>query len=117
MNFKEMMMEKLKVNVAYKVANDSGLIRGVANAVLDDIDYSDIAADLHILSSDVADEIDQSDVLSEIVDQLDMEEIQRAVAERCDMEEIANRVISLLPIDFMDSITILATEEIVADMQ
>ena len=44
MNFKQMMIEKLKVNVAYKVANNNTLISEVASIVIDDLDYSEIAA-------------------------------------------------------------------------
>ncbi len=43
MNFRHALIEKLKSNVAYKVANNSTLISEVADRVLDDLDYSEIA--------------------------------------------------------------------------
>ncbi len=116
MDFKQMMMEKLKANVAYKVANDSTLVREVASAVLDNLDYSDIASDLNISSSDIADEIDQSDIISDITDHLDMDDIRQAVADNCDMSEIAGKVVSMLPSNFMDELAIHAAEEIIAEM-
>lgn len=116
MNFKQMMMEKLKSNVAYKVANDSTLIREVASIVIDDLDYTDIASDLNISSADIADEIDHADVLSEITDHLDMDDIRQAVVDRCDLNEIAGKVVSMLPGDFMDDLAAHTAEEIVREM-
>ena len=48
MNFKQVMIEKLKVNVAYKVANNSSLIGEIADRVIDDLNYSEIAEELNI---------------------------------------------------------------------
>lgn len=117
MNFKEMMMNKLKANVANRVANNSNLISEVADIVFEDLDYSEIAADLNISNRDIADEIDSSDILSEVKDYLDMDDIARAVADTCDMEEITSRVVSLLPDDFMDALAAQAAEEIVLEMK
>lgn len=117
MNFKQMMMEKLKANVAYKVANNSTLISEVAGIVIDDLDYSEIAADLDISSTDIAGEIDLSDVISEVADNLDMAEIGRSIADSCDMEEITYKVISSLPSGFMDDLAIQAAEEIIDEMK
>ena len=116
MNFKQMMIEKLKANVAYKVANDSTLVREVADRVLDGLDYNDIASDLDISSSDIADEIDSSDIISEITDHLDMDDIRQAVADKCDMKEIVEKVIDMLPCDFMDDLASQAALEIIAEM-
>jgi hypothetical protein len=116
MNFKQMVIDKLRENVAYKVANDNSLVRGVANAVIDDLDYSDIASMLSICNSDVADEIDSSEVLSDIVDHLDMDDLREAVVEKCDMDDIAEKVVSMLPSTFMDDLAILVAEEIIAEI-
>lgn len=116
MNFKQMMIEKLKVNVAYKVANNNTLISEVASIVIDDLDYSEIASDLDISSSQIADEIDHSDIISEVADNLDMAEVGRAVADSCDMEEVTSRVISMLPRDFMDDLAVQVAEEIIGEM-
>lgn len=117
MTFKQMMMEKLKENVAYKVANDSTLIRDIASVVIDELDSTDIAYKLDINSSDVADEIDHSDVLSDIVDHLDMDEIRQAVVDKCDMDEISSRLVAKLPSDFMDELAIQAAREFITEMQ
>ena len=117
MSFRHMMMEKLKMNVAYKIANNSTLVNEVASIVLDELDYLEIASDLNISSSDIANEIDHSDVISEITGHLDMDEIGRAVAENCDMDEITSRVIANLPSDFMDDIAVQAAEEIIEEMK
>lgn len=111
MNFRQMMMEKLKENVAYKVANDSALISDVAGVILEELDYTDIAYKLDISSSDVADEIDSSDLLSEISCNLDMDDLRQAVVDKCDMDEIAGRVVAKLPRDFMDELAIQASRE------
>ena len=117
MSFRHMMMERLKVNVANKIANNSSLISEVASILIDDLDYMEIASDLDISSSDIADEIDHSDIISEITGHLDMDDIARAVAENCDMEEITNKVIANLPSDFMDDLAIQAAEEIIEEMK
>lgn len=117
MNFKQMMMERLKENVAYKVANDSTLVRDVASVVLEELDYTDIAYKLEISNSDVADEIDHSDVLSDIVDHLDLDELRQAVVDKCDMDEISSRIVSNLPSDFMDDLAIEAAREFMAEMK
>ena len=117
MNFKQMMMEKLKANVAYKVANDNTLVREVADRVLDDLDYMDIANELNIDSSDIADDIDTHDIISDITDHLDMDDIRQAVADKCDMSEIVGKIISNLPSDFMDDLAVQAAEDILADMK
>lgn len=117
MSFREMMMEKLKENVAYKVANNSTLVSEVASIVLDDLDYSEIASDLDISSSDIADEIDHSDIISDVVDNLDMDDIARAIADNCNMEEITSKVIAMLPDTFIDDLAVQAAEEIVAEMK
>ena len=117
MNFKQMMMEKLKENVAYKVANDNALIRDVASVVIDELDYTDIAFKLDISSSDVADEIDHTDVLSDIVEHLDFDELRQAVVDKCDMDEISSRIVSTLPSDFMDDLAIQAAREFITEMK
>lgn len=117
MNFKQMMMEKLKENVAYKVANDNALIRDVASVVIDELDYTDIAFKLDINSSDVADEIDHTDVLSDIVEHLDLDELRQAVVDKCDMDEISSRIVSTLPSDFMDDLAIQAAREFIIEMK
>ena len=117
MNFKEMMMNKLKANVAHRVANNSNLISEVADVVLEDLNYSEIAADLNIRSRDIADEIDHSDILSEVTDYLDMDDVARAVADTCDMEDITSRVVSLLSDDFIDALAAHAAEEIILEMK
>lgn len=53
----------------------------------------DIASMLSICNSDVADEIDTTEVLSDIVDHIDLDNIREAVIERCDMDEVADRVV------------------------
>ena len=116
MNFKSMMLEKLKENVAHKVANNSTLIRDVADAVMDDLNYTDLVADLNITSSDIAYEIDTSDILSEITDHMDMDDIKQLVAEKCDMDAVAGKVVSMLPEGFMDDLTRQMTDEIVKEM-
>jgi hypothetical protein len=117
MNFKQMMMDKIKANVANKVANNSNLINEVAGIVLDDLDYIEIAADLDICSSDIADEIDHADVISEITGHLDMDDIARAVADTCDLDEISRKVIANLPCDFMDDLAVQVADEIVSEMK
>lgn len=116
MNFKQLMMEKLKANVAYKVANDSTLIRDVADAVMDDLSYSELVSDLNITSADIACEIDHSDILSEITNHLDMDDIKQLVAEKCDMSAIAGKVVSMLPEEFMDDLAAQVTNDIVREM-
>lgn len=117
MNFKQVMIEKLKVNVAYKVANNSSLIGEIAGRVIDDLDYSEIAEELNICSSDIADEIDSADIISEVTDHLDIDDIARAVADKCDMNEITEKVIAMLPSDFMDDLAVQAAEEIIEEMR
>lgn len=117
MNFKQMMIEKLKANVAYKVANDSTLIREVADKVLDDLDYGDIANELNIDSTDIAEEIDTHDIISEIADHLDLDDIRQAVADKCDMTQLTEKVIDMLPSSFMDELASQAVEEIMSDLQ
>lgn len=109
-------MEKLKENVAYKVANDASLIREVAGIVAEDLDYTDIATELNISSSDIADEIDQTDLLSDITDSLDMDDLKQAIVHKCDMNEIADKVLSMLPEDFMDELSGRAADEIIMEM-
>jgi hypothetical protein len=116
MNFKQIMMEKLKANVAYKVANDSTLIHDVAGAVLDDLDYTEIASEINISSSDIACEIDHSDILSDITEHLDMDDIKQILAEKCDLNTIAGKVITMLPDTFMDDLAEYAADEIVKEM-
>jgi len=116
MNFQQLMMEKLKANVASKVANDATLIREVAGLVLEDLDYTDIASDLNISSTDIACEIDHGDVLSDITDHLDMDDIKMAVVEKCDMNALAGKVVSMLPGGFMDDLAEKVTDEIVREM-
>lgn len=117
MNFRHVLIEKLKSNVAYKVANNSTLIGEIADRVIDDLDYSEIAEELNISSSDIAEEIDSADIISEVTDHLDMDDIARAVADKCDMNEITEKVISNLPSDFMDDLAIQAAEEIIEEMK
>lgn len=117
MTFKQMMMEKLKENVAYKVANDNALIRDITSVILDELDSTDIAFKLDISSSDVADEIEHSDVLSDIVDHLDLDELRQAVVDKCDMDEISSRIASTLPSDFMDDLAIQAAREFMTEME
>jgi len=117
MTFKQMMMEKLKENVAYKVANDNALIRDIASVIIDELDSTDIAYKLNIRSADVASEIDHSDVLSDIVQHLDLNEIRKAVVDKCDLDEISSRLVSKLPTDFMDELAIQAAREFIAEMK
>jgi predicted DNA-binding protein YlxM (UPF0122 family) len=116
MNFRHTLIEKLKSNVAYKVANNSTLIGEIADRVIDDPNYSEIAEELNISSSDIADEIDSADIISEVTDHLDMDDLARAVADKCDMNKITEKVIAMLPCDFMDDLAVQATEEIIEDM-
>ncbi len=117
MDFKLMMMERLKVNVAYKVANDNALIRDIASVILDELDSTDIAYKLNIQSADVADKIDHSDVLSDIVQHLDLDEIRKTVVDKCDMDVISSRIVSKLPSDFMDDLAIQAAREFITEMK
>lgn len=117
MNFRYTLIEKLKSNVAYKVANNSTLIGEIADRVIDDLNYSEIADELNISSSDIADEIDSADIISEVTDHLDMDDLARAVADNCDMEEVTSRVISMLPDSFMDDLAVQAAEEIIEEMK
>lgn len=117
MNFRYTLIEKLKANVAYKVANNCTLIGEIADRVIDDLNYSEIAEELNISSSDIADEIDSADIISEVTDHLDMDDLARAVADKCDMNEITERVISMLPSDFMDDLAVRAAEEIIEEMK
>lgn len=117
MDFKQMMMERLKVNVAYKVANDNALIRDIAGVILDELDSTDIAFKLNINSSDVADKIDHSDVLSDIVKLLDLDEIRKTVVDKCDMDVISSRIVSKLPSDFMDDLAIQAARAFITEMK
>lgn len=116
MNFKQIMMDKLKANVANRVANDTTLIREVASAILEDIDYTDIASDLNISSADIACEIDHGDVLSEITGHLDMDDLKQLVAEKYDMNVIAGKVVSMLPSEIIDELAEQATDEIIKEM-
>ena len=75
-----------------------------------------IASELDISSSEIADKIDHSDIISEITDHMDMDDIGRAVADNCDMEKITSRVISMLPSDFMDDLAVQVAEEIIEEM-
>jgi predicted DNA-binding protein YlxM (UPF0122 family) len=117
MNFRHTLIEKLKSNVAYKVANNSTLISEIADRVIDDLNYSEIAEELNISSSDIAEVIDSADIISEVTDHLDMEDIARAVADSCDMEDITSRVIAMLPDSFMDDLAEQAAEEIIEEMK
>ena len=116
MTFKQIMMEKLKENVACKLAHDDDLISEVASAVIDDLDYADIASMLAISDSDIADEIDAHDLLSEIGSHIDMDDLREAVVDKCDLEALAEKISSMLPSTVMDDIAIQAAEEIVAEM-
>lgn len=115
MSCKQMILEKLKEQVINQVVNDDRLIRGVASAVIDDLDYSDIASLLNISTSDLAGEIDSYELLTEIVDNLDMDCLREGIVERCDMDDLASKVASMLPNNFLDDIAIQAAEEIVAE--
>jgi hypothetical protein len=117
MTFKQMMMEKLKVNVACKVANNSALISDVAGVIIEELDYTDIAFKLRISSSDIADGLDCSDVLYDISEHLDMDEIRRVVVEKCEIDEIADRVVAMLPTDFMDDLATQAAREFIEESQ
>jgi len=116
MNFKQMMIEKLKANVACKIANDSSVIREVADKVIDELDYRDIAEEMNISSSDIAEEIDHHDIISEISDHLDLEEIRQSVADRCNMNELTEKVLEMLPTSFMDDLAVQAAEEIIEEL-
>lgn len=116
MNFKELMIDKLKANVANRIANDATVIREVASAVIDEIDYTELVSVLEIRNSDIAAEIDHSDVLADIVDNLDMDDIKQAVAEKCDVQQIAAKVVSMLPDDFLDDVAEKVADEIVREM-
>lgn len=116
MTCKQMILEKLKEQVISQVANDDRLIRGVASAVIDDLDYSDVASLMDISTSDLAGEIDSYELLSEIVDNIDMDSLREAIVERCDMDDLASKVASMLPTNFLDDIAIQAAEEIVGEI-
>ena len=115
MTCKQMILEKLKEQVINQVVNDDRLIQGVASAVIDDLDYSDIVSLLNISTSDLAGEIDSYELLTEIVDNLDMDCLREGIVERCDMDDLASKVASMLPTNFLDDIAIQAAEEIVSD--
>lgn len=115
MTCKQMILEKLKEQVINQVVNDDRLIQGVASAVIDDLDYSDIVSLLNITTSDLAGEIDSYELLTEIVDNLDMDCLREGIVERCDMDDLASKVASMLPTNFLDDIAIQAAEEIVSD--
>lgn len=115
MTCKQMILEKLKEQVINQIANDDRLIQGVASAVIDDLDYSDIVSLLNITTSDLAGEIDSYELLTEIVDNLDMDCLREGIVERCDMDDLASKVASMLPTNFLDDIAIQAAEEIVSD--
>lgn len=117
MSFRTTLIEKLKMNVAYKLASNSTVISEVTSIILDDLDYRDIASEISISSSDIADELDHHDLLSEVVDNLDTDEIAKAVADSCDLEDISSRVISMLPDSFMDDLAIQAAGEIIEEMK
>jgi hypothetical protein len=117
MTFKQMMLEKLKVNVACKVANNSVLISDIAGVIIEELDYTDIAYKLRITSSDVADGLDCSDVLYDIAEHLDMDAIRTAVVDKCEMDEIADRVVAMLPSDFMDDLAIQAARAFIEETQ
>ncbi len=72
---------------------------------------------MNISSSDIADELDSSDIISEVTDHLDIDEIARVVADKCDLNEITEKVIAMLPSDFMDDIAVQAAEEIIEEMK
>lgn len=116
MTCKQMILEKLKEQVINQVANDDRLIRGVASAVIDDLDYSDVASLMDISTSDLAGEIDSYELLSEIVDNIDMDSLREAIVDRCDMDDLASKVASMLPTNFLDDIAIQAAEEIVGEI-
>ncbi len=116
MTCKQMILEKLKEQVISQVVNDDRLIRGVASAVIDDLDYSDVASLMDISTSDLAGEIDSYELLSEIVDNIDMDSLREAIVERCDMDDLASKVASMLPTNFLDDIAIQAAEEIVGEI-
>jgi hypothetical protein len=111
-----MILEKLKEQVISQVVNDDRLIRGVASAVIDDLDYADVASLMDISTSDLAGEIDSYELLSEIVDNIDMDSLREAIVERCDMDDLASKVASMLPANFLDDIAIQAAEEIVGEI-
>ncbi len=117
MSFRTILIEKLKENVAYKLSSNSTVISEVTSIILEDIDYRDIASEISINASDIADELDHSDLISEVVDNLDTDEIARAVADNCDLEEISSRVIAMLPDTFMDDLAIQTAGEIIEEMR
>ncbi len=116
MTCKQMILEKLKEQVINQVASDDRLIRGVASAVIDDLDYSDVASLINISVSDLAGEIDSYELLTEIVDNIDMDSLREGIVERCDMDDLASKVASMLPTNFLDDIAIQAAEEIMAEI-
>lgn len=116
MTCKQMILEKLKEQVINQVANDDALIRRVADAVVEDLDYADIASLMDISNSDLAAEIDAFELLTEIVDNIDMDYLREAIVERCDMDDLASKVASMLPANFLDDIAIQAAEEIVGEV-
>lgn len=116
MTFKQMILEKLKDNVACRVANDNNLIRAVAGAVIDDLDYSELASMLSINDSDIADEIDTIEVLSDIVEYLDVDELREAVINKCDIDEVADKVFSMLPCNYMDDLAIQVAEKLIEEI-
>lgn len=110
-----MQTNKLKEQVIDRMANNDTLIRRVAEAVIDELDYGDIASSLDISNADLAGEIDSYELLTEIVDTIDKEHLREAIVERCDMDDLASKVASMLPTNFLDDIAIQAAEEIVAE--
>lgn len=116
MTCKQMILEKLKEQVINRMANNDTLVRRVAEEVLDDLDYGDIASWLNISTSDIAGEIDSFELLNEIVDTIDMDFLKEAIVERCDMDDLASKVASMLPTNFLNDIAIQATEEIIAEI-
>ncbi|MCE1227495.1 MAG: hypothetical protein LWW87_13605 [Geobacteraceae bacterium] len=116
MNCKQMILEKLKEQVINRMANNDTLIRRVAEEVLDEIDYGDIASLLNVSTNDIAGEIDSFELLNEIADTIDMDFLKEAIVERCDMDDLASKVASMLPTNFLDDIAIQATEEIIAEI-
>ena len=116
MTCKQMILERLKEQVINQVANDDTLIRRVARSVVDDLDYEEIASILDFSNSDLAGEIDSSEVLTEIVDNIDMDSLREAIVDRCDMDDLASKVASMLPTTFLDDIAIQAAEEITAEI-
>lgn len=116
MTCKQMILEKLKEQVIDRMANNDTLIRRVAEEVIDDLDYGDVASLLNVSTSNIAGEIDSFELLNEIVDTIDMDFLKEAIVERCDMDDLASKVASMLPTNFLDDIAIQAAEEIMAEM-